>query len=210
MKQRGISLIVVLIGLVIISMAAVALLRSTDTGTLIAGNLSFKRAALSTGDAGTEAAIAWLAANIGSATLLADSAGSGYYATSSDGCDLTGQRTPADNTDDLPWTGAAPANCNMVPVASNPAGVAAGYSVSYVINRICNAAGDSNALVAADGITPMVCSRVLGSASESSTKSGGYYGNLPLTGSAETYYRITTRILGPRNTVRFVQAYVVF
>ena len=97
----------------------------------------------------------------------------------------------------------------MVAVAAAPAGLAAGYSVSYVINRMCNAPGDPNALLAADGVTPMVCSRVQGGATSGSTRTGGYYGNLPLSGTAQTYYRITTRVLGPRNTVRFVQAYVV-
>jgi type IV pilus assembly protein PilX len=209
-RQRGMSLIVVLIALVIISFAATALLRSTDTATLIAGNLSFKKAALASGDASNETAITWLDANSANAILQADSSANGYYATSSDGCDLTGTRTPNDGSDDVDWAvaGATP-NCNMVAAAVNPAGVAAGYTVSYVINRMCNAPGDPNALLAADGVTPMVCSRVQGGSSSGSTRTGGYYGNLPLSGTAQTYYRITTRIVGPRNTVRFVQAYVV-
>jgi Tfp pilus assembly protein PilV len=208
-RQRGISLIVVLIALVIISFAATALLRSTDTATLIAGNLSFKKAALASGDASTEAAITWLDANSANAILLADSIANGYYATSADNCDLTGSVTPNDPADDVDWAAAgATPNCNMIAVAAAPAGLAAGYSVSYVVNRMCNAAGDPNALLTAAG-TPMVCSHVLGGATSGSTRTGGYYGNLPLSGTAQTYYRITTRILGPRNTVRFVQAYVV-
>ena len=211
-RDRGVSLIVVLIALVLISFAAVALLRSTDTATLIAGNLAFKKAALASGDAGSEVAITWLDANSANAILLADSAANGYYATSYEGCDLTGTRTPNDHSDDVDWTvaGATP-NCNMsglVP-APQPAGIAAGYSVSFVINRMCNAAGDPNSLVAADGVTPMVCSRVSGGTTSGSTRTGGYYGNLPLAGTAQVYYRITTRIAGPRNTVRFIQAYVV-
>jgi hypothetical protein len=81
--------------------------------------------------------------------------------------------------------------------------------VAYAINRMCNAAGDPNALLAADGVTPMVCSRVFGGSTSGSTRTGGYYGNLPLSGAAQIYYRITTRITGPRNTIRFIQAYVV-
>ena len=45
--------------------------------------------------------------------------------------------------------------------------------------------------------------------SEGSTRGGASYGNVPLIGQAQTYYRITTRIDGPRNTVRYVQALVV-
>ena len=59
-QQRGVVLFLALIALVIMSLAAVALIRSVDTNTLIAGNLSFKQAATTSADAGTEAAIAML------------------------------------------------------------------------------------------------------------------------------------------------------
>jgi Tfp pilus assembly protein PilX len=208
--QRGVSLIVVLISLLIISFAAAALLRSTDTATLIAGNLSFKKTALASGDAGTETAIAWLGANVLSTSLHADIAASGYYSTTADSCDLTGQRTPNDPTDDVNWDGgAANANCAMVARTVTPAGAAPGYKITYVINRVCNAAGDPSAFVAADGVTPMVCSRQTNTDSSDSSRAGGSYGSGPLSGQPQTYYRITTRVTGPRNTVRYVQAFVV-
>ena len=208
-RQAGISLIVVLIALVIISFAALALLRSTDTATLIAGNLGFKKAALGSGDASNEAAATWLGAAV-AADLFADAAGSGYYATSRDGCDLTGTRTSTVATDDVDWAGTgAKANCGLIGLAVTPVGLEAGYSARYVITRMCNVAGDPNALYGTDGVTPMICSRVIGTSSEGSTKSGGLYGNTPLSGSTQIYYRITTQITGPRNTVRFVQSFVV-
>lgn len=208
--QRGVSLIVVLIALLIISFAAAALLRSTDTATLIAGNLTFKKTALASADAGTEAAIAWLGANITGTMLHADKAASGYYSTSTDSCDLTGQRTPTDSTDDVNWDGgSANASCVMVAHSVTPAGVAPGYTIAYVINRVCNAAGDPSSVVAADGITPMICSRQGNADSSSSSRAGGSYGGTPLSGQPQTYYRITTRVMGPRNTVRYVQAFVV-
>jgi hypothetical protein len=55
----------------------------------------------------------------------------------------------------------------------------------------------------------MVCSVAGAGASEGSTRGGPSYGNTPLTGASQTYYRITTRIDGPRNTIRYVQAFVV-
>ncbi|HTQ36629.1 MAG TPA: hypothetical protein VMH77_06295 [Steroidobacteraceae bacterium] len=210
-NQRGISLIVVLIGLVIISFAAVALLRSTDTATLIAGNLSFKKAALASGDAGAETAIAWLNANA-SSTLYADQTGSGYYASSRDGCDITGTRTSSDTTDDVDWSGLNPqVNCNVSAFKpATPAGVPTGYEVRYVINRMCNAAGDPGAALAADGVTAMVCASADASGdSTSSTKVGPSYSGHAFTGSSLTYYRITTQITGPRSTVRYVQTWVV-
>lgn len=208
--QRGVSLITVMIALLIMSFAAVALLRSTDTATLIAGNLTFQKTALATGDAGTEAAIAWLGANLAGTTLHADRVANGYFSTSTPACDLTGQDTPNDATDDVNWDGgAANAACPLVALTAAPAGVAAGYTISYVINRVCNAAGDPASVVAADGVTPMVCSRQTNADSSNSTRAGGSYGSLPLSGQPQTYYRITTRVTGPRNTVRYVQAFVV-
>lgn len=209
-KQRGISLIVVLIGLVIISFAAIALLRSTDTSTLIAGNLGFKKAALSSGDAGTEVAITWLNANGGGNVLFADVEASGYYATSSDACDLTGSRTPDNPADDVQWTDEDPGNaCQMVGAAAAPAGVPDGYDVQYIINRMCNVEGNPASPIAADGVTPRVCSRAEGESGSSSTAVGPSYGATPFTGGTRTYYRITTRVTGPRDTARYVQAFVV-
>jgi Tfp pilus assembly protein PilX len=207
-QQRGISLIVVLIGLVIISFAAVALLRSTDTSTLVAGNLSFKKAALASGDAGTEAAIKWLSDNAAGNTLFSDGGAKGYYATSRDACDLTGSRTPNVADDDVDWKSAgAKPNCNMVGVKTTPAGVEAGYTVRYVINRMCNAEGDPTSALSASG-TAMICSGADAAGGGASTQVGPTYARRPFSGSAQAYYRITTQVTGPRDTVRYVQAFV--
>jgi type IV pilus assembly protein PilX len=210
-KQHGISLIVVLIALVIITFAAAAMLRSTDTSTLVAGNLTFKKAALVSGDAGTEAAIEWLNLHAAGADLHSDRPDDGYYATSADGCDLTGSATPDDPADDVQWGNTDPgADCHMKAFTpeSQPEGVTPGYTVSYVINRMCNAAGDPSAAVSAAGTT-MICSRSDVANVAASTQVGPTYSRRPFTGGAQTYYRITTRIEGPRNTVRYVQAFVV-
>jgi Tfp pilus assembly protein PilX len=208
-RERGMALVIVLIALVIISFAATALLRSTDTATLITGNLAFKKAALASGDAAAEQAVTWINNNGTGTTLQADHAANGYYATSADACDLTGSRTPADASDDVNWTGGlSRANCAMVALTVAPAGIATGYSASYVINRMCNAEGDPLALLAADGTTPMTCSRISGGSTTGSTRTGAFYGNMALAGSSQVYFRITTRISGPRGTVRFMQTFV--
>jgi type IV pilus assembly protein PilX len=210
-RQAGLSLLVVLIALVIIGFAAIALLRSSDIGTLIVGNLGFQKTALASGDAGTEVAANYLVANSGGNLLFNDIAADAYYATTADACDLTGTRTPDVPEDDVNWTGTDPgALCNMDAIVATPAaGIAPGFEVRYVINRVCNGPGDPNSLVVAGTLTPMACSRLGAGASEGSTRGGVSYGNLPLTGQAQTYYRITTRIDGPRNTVRYVQVLVV-
>ena len=74
-RQRGVVLFFALVALVAMSLAAVALIRSVDTGTIIAGNLAFKQSATSAGDAGIEAAITWLdtvSANNGGKSVLDD------------------------------------------------------------------------------------------------------------------------------------------
>jgi Tfp pilus assembly protein PilX len=210
--QRGVSLFVTLIAAALLALAALALIRSVDTSTLITGNLGFQEAALASGDAGTEAALPWLAANSTGTTLFADVPASGYYATSSDNCDLTGGKI-AGSTNDVNWTGVDPGpacNMNARILASTTPGVAPGYTVAYVVNRMCNAPGDPNSAVAADGVTPMICGQYKGPlTSAASTRIGASYGSGPFVGVPQHYYRITTRVLGPRNTVRFVQAFVV-
>ena len=207
--QGGFSLIITLLALIIISFAAVALLRSTDTSTLIAGNLSFKKTALGASDAAVETAITFMNSNTGGGFLYLNQPASGYYASTAENCDLTGSSTPSNANDDVAWSNASPnGSCNLTALTVTPAGVPAGYAVSYVINRLCSAEGDPSAILAADGLTTMTCSRVTGVVSDGSTKTGGFYGNTPLSGSAQIYYRITVRVTGPRNTVRYLQTFV--
>jgi hypothetical protein len=55
----------------------------------------------------------------------------------------------------------------------------------------------------------MICSRQTNADTSNSTRGVPSYGVTPLSGVPQTYYRITTRVTGPRNTVRYVQAFVV-
>jgi len=50
--QQGIVLPITLIVLVAMTLAGIALLRSIDTSSIIAGNLAFKQSATASGDAG--------------------------------------------------------------------------------------------------------------------------------------------------------------
>ncbi len=79
-RQKGVVLFFALIALVVMSLAAVALIRSVDTNTLIAGNLAFKQSAMASADTGVETAIKWLDANQTTA-LNNDNVNNGYYAS---------------------------------------------------------------------------------------------------------------------------------
>ncbi|MDR2215274.1 MAG: hypothetical protein LBE59_05460 [Nevskiaceae bacterium] len=204
-SQRGISLVVVLVALLIMALAAAAMLRSTDTATLIAGNLGFKKTAQSSGDAGTEAAIKWFNGFASNADLWADAPANGYWASIQDGCDLTGQRTPNNPADDVTWDvdGSVAAACPMKAVSAGSTGVAEGYTVTYVINRVCNTPGNPE-------ISTVACSQQGRGDRGDSTRGIPGAGETPLSGASQIYFRITTRISGPRDTVRFIQAFVVF
>jgi len=54
--QRGIVIFIALIALVVMMIAGLALMRSVDTGNLIAGNLAFRQRAVHSADGGVEVA----------------------------------------------------------------------------------------------------------------------------------------------------------
>ena len=99
-KQRGVVLFFTLIAMLAMMLAAVALIRSVDTSTLIAGNLAFKQAATTSGDAGIENAIVSLTATQtanNALNVLSDAthpfnitnAAAGYYSNADPALDLS-------------------------------------------------------------------------------------------------------------------------
>ncbi|MDO8942652.1 MAG: hypothetical protein Q7U75_05680, partial [Desulfobacterales bacterium] len=76
---------------------------------------------------------------------------------------------------------------------------AAGNTVSYTIQRLCQTAGD-----------PIYTTNGCASGSQQSTLVGGSLaaGSVALITITQYYYRITTRTVGPRNTVSYVQTIV--
>lgn len=218
-RQRGFVLLVALIALIAITLAALALMRSVDTGLFIAGNLAFKQTTLQAADAGTEQAVAWLVAHQNE--LMNDVPAAGYYASWRDGCDMTGSTPSTD--DDVNWLagGKPAANCGMVAVAVDSANLPAGYSASYVINRMCSAEGLPNdtsvfcAFFKTDSGSGSSDSKKNSESDESdssdSTKKEAVYNDddLPPQGkNQQYYYRITIRADGPRNTSSLVETVV--
>lgn len=201
-RQRGIALLIALIALVAITLGGLALMRMIDAGVMISGNLAFKQTAAHAGDTGTEAAIEWITAN--SDQLASDVPAAGYYATWRTRCDLLGTRS-ADPSDDVVWAaGGSPlGNCGMAAASVASDRLPEGYAATYVINRMCDGEGLPN--------DPAIfCSAYQSTSGSSSTKGGASYGQMPLSGTSQQYYRITTRVVGPRNTESVVQAIVGF
>lgn len=205
-KQRGVVLIITLIALVAMTLAAIALVRSVDTGNVVAGNLAFKQGAALAGDSGSEAAITWLSGIAGLAASQNDLVNSGYYATSQETLDMTGTSGIATRSL-VDWDGN---NCGgavaggtaaaCIQPAALIAANAAGYETRYIIHRLCPGTGLPNNCAS----TTTVVAGTSSGAKDYTSKGG-------LSGTAEVeYYRITTRIKGPRNTISYVETIVHF
>lgn len=191
--QRGVVLFVALIVLVAMSLAGLALMRSVDTGTVIASNLAFRESAIHVGDIGVEAARTWLTGVTPTETLYNDqpaiSGGQGYYANWADNIDLLGSDPVKVDYD---WSTA-------IPVAS-PA-PPPGYSVSFVIHRLCKQTGNPASVTCVK--------QTVGAGSTSSgTKGAASFGSFAISVPTNALYRVTVRVVGPRNSLSYVQAVV--
>jgi type IV pilus assembly protein PilX len=192
MKQGGIVLFIALIALVVLSLAAVALIRSSDTNTLITGNLAFKQAATTSADAGVEAAIAWLQTQNNGSALNSPITAVGYTASTTNNA--------GDPVGTAYWT-ALSANICLLPIAGgvcSAAGVpdASGNTIGFMIQRLCKATGDS---------TGAQCIAATDISTQGNNEGAG---EDTLEFSSAVYYRIIVRVTGPRNTTSYVQTIV--
>lgn len=205
-SSRGVSLLFVLIGLVILSLGAVALVRSVHTGNLVIGNLSFQQDALVASAAGTEQAIAWLQERDATGGLNDTNVASGYYSSSIDALDPTGNRTSAGRM--LPlvdWLGNDCANipqdkwndCSTKPFTGARVN---GNRVQWVILRMCE---QPNQPAAGANICVRPAARDV-AAERGRLQPGGRVGR----SIASPYYRIVVRVQGPRNTVSITETLV--
>ncbi len=187
--QAGVVLIIALLVLVAMSLAAIALVRSVDTHTVIAGNLAFRQSATHSGDTGVEAAIVWLNTNRNSGVLDNDDASNGYAANGSN----PAQSPSAGQSWNSYWASTLVARPPYALAADS-----AGNTVSYVIDRLCNNAGPKASGAAC------IASPVVAAAAGNAEEAGEKQLNAP----SVVYYRITVRVAGPRNTVSYVQSVV--
>ncbi len=190
-RQRGVVLFIALIVLVAMTLAGIGMMRSVDTGTVVAGNLAFKQASIQAGDSGTEAAYQWLIANAGGTTLNNTNAAAGF---------ISAIPSPEPNWyDSSAWTNA---QCAVAGCGAD----AAGNIVSYVIHRLCTEPDLPYNEISPLG-NPNQCAQ-----GTSATAGGGSStrGPAAITGlvTQGLYYRITSRIQGPRNTLSVIQTVV--
>ena len=202
-RQRGVVLFFALIALLAMSLAAVALLRSVDTSTIIAGNLALKQGATVSADAGIENAINYMATlGAPSATypvvdaahpLNHDALAFGYYASMDPALDLTNP---------LLWHPGTSAAVNP-DGANEPTPDSSGNKVRYIIQRMCRTSGvvipDAKCLFG-EASSGGNLSSVIPPQNWCPLSSPG----CPQPGEAPLL-RITARTEGPKGTISYVQ-----
>ncbi|HSI44461.1 MAG TPA: hypothetical protein VK949_08975 [Methylotenera sp.] len=198
-KQCGLVLFLALVALVVLSLAAVALIRSVDTSTLIAGNLAFKQAATTSADAGIDAAITQLTTmrdSNGTKNVLNDNthtfnitdtaARPGYFSNADPTLNLTADAT---------WN-----DVNNVLVGTD----VSGNTVRYIIQRMCRTA--NVAIQTADCLFSTATDDNSGQQVKFPKDICDGPG-CPVPGQTPQV-RVTVRVTGPKNTVSYVQAFV--
>lgn len=187
--EQGVVLIVTLIMLVAMTLAGIALIRSVHTTTLIAGNLAMQQSALASGTVGTETAVNWLTTQLQSSGLSLDAniLTQGYSA----------QRRipPAGMSWEAYWTNTLAAQ-GVVTLPTD----AAGNSVQYVIDRMCNGSGQ------ASDTTGSGCAISVVIPPSTNSGKGVNAGNPKV--SSYVFYRVIARIQGPRSTTSFIETMV--
>lgn len=221
-KQKGFVLFMTLMIMVIMSIAGLALLRAVDNSTLVAGNIGYKQAAIISADSAVKSATDWM--SLGTTILTADSGTNGYYSASYGvitgasaanqiSYDWTGQNTPTVAADDVDWAGGTSSIPTKAIQVTFPAGIAStsdptmdrsGNRAYYVIHRLC----DTPAVLSS---APTVSCATSNSqvAAIGSTAGAASYGQKALTSVSQVYYRVTIKVVGPKNTVSYAQAFVL-
>ncbi len=201
--QGGFVLIIALIVLAAMTLAAAAMVRTVDTSTLLARNISFKRDAVNRNDFALEAAIdqfrAGGALRDGANTLDAI-ANQNYSAvmlpTDTDGVPLALKNASTSSPYALPAnTGLTPpypgGTLGLAGPGKIPTSLELGMFPIYLIERMCTTRG----IAAAE--TCIVNGRAQAGGTQPNDKPGQLFPPM---------YRITARVTGPRNTVSYVQA----
>ena len=203
-KQEGVSLLFALLALVVLSLASIGLVRSVDTGLLVQGNLGFKQDGVAAAGAGAEEALKWLELKT-SNDLEASLPGEGYYATSNETLDLTGNRTSSANP--LPgvkWGSACEEGASGCLTPRTFSSTINENKVQWIITRLCANPGPATAPTTNCLRPPKVTDYEVADRGEISQ------GGRLKQESTSPYFRVVVRTAGPRNTVTYTETLVHF
>ena len=175
-RQKGVVLFFALIALVAMTLAALAMVRSVDTANLVAGNIALKQGATQEADRVMNTAFACLDSG---GALLAVSLNNNNAT-----CNYFASLQP-----DVNRPFGFP---DVLDTIAGTTDAATGNTSAFIIERMCNAAGAFDAATCVDspfGKTPQM---------------GSTSGSDPLA-APQALYRISVRVVGPRNVVAYSQ-----
>jgi len=196
-RQRGVTLLITLVILVVMMLASVGIMRSVDTSVAAVGNMAFKQAADEATGAGVQQVLQTVVSNW--TVQLADhpefldhdgaagfGGGVGYYASIQ----------PDESVEGIP------ALLQVRPPASDAHLILSGFdsagnSARIMIERMCNTSGAANGKICQGGKIPPSC------------KADDEDCALDVDHGFMAYYRISVRVDGPNNTVSFAQSFVL-
>jgi hypothetical protein len=197
-RQRGVVMIVTLVALVVLLLGAVALLRSSDASSALAGQLGFRRHE-EPGRAGHGVVASLKTGSLASAKARQSSdPKANYAAVQLDSDASTGLPTILLKSDDEFED--AGYKLNIVDGGdSSAANAGSGVKVRYLIDRLCLAAG---------AIDPASCSRTNVQVQFNGQDSGSQKADTEFRSWRPVVYRISVRVDGPRGTQAFFQSSV--
>ena len=180
-RQAGVSLIIAMVAVIAMTLAGLALMRAVDTGNVVSGNLAFRQSTLNATDVGVETSVTKLEA------ILTTSLDANYPAGCAVGaCNYYPIRQVALNAAGVPTV------INWASVPSTT--LDSSYAVQYVIDRLC------------DGPAPVTDINAKCMHTADATVGSKKAGAVSFTSADKVFYRVTVRVVGPRNTMSLVQA----
>lgn len=188
--QKGVSLFLSLIALVVMTLAGLALIRAVDTTNLLSGNMAFKDATVNIADRGTAAAVNYLSTNV---------VGAIQDGNLPNGCTAPNCQYYANTQSNIEDTHSVPGfnwSSTNIPVVNSD-----GYSYQFVIERMCNQA----TVVTTNGNPQTETGKDCFALATDPGPSNRTNASNPTGNGVIMVYRVTTRATGPRNAQTIVQ-----
>ena len=197
-SQRGVSLFVAVVALVLMTIAGLSMMRSVDTGNVIAGNIAFRTGAVNAVDTGIEAAATYLNTVISPSpdANLPTGCTVGTSTSVLGTCRYSARILPEDDQG-VPFVNWS--NTTNIPVTSLN-----GNDIQYVVERLCNNSASVTVTLGAqpkNGDAKLNC--IITPTDDGASAKAGAMSPPKI---VEVMYRITVRVRGPRNTITTVQA----
>ena len=189
-RQRGVVLIFTLIILLILTIGAVALMRSMNTSLYAAGNLAFRRDLMNQGELAVANVLTeFKTGDLSTSGSTISDVPADNYSSVMLGTASTNNGQPSDQGVPLVLLGAS---LGSVGTHADLVGATPDVRIRYVIDRLCTATGVPNTNLCVQS---------------TATPAGGTAGNTAVViAPTATVYRLTVRVTGARNTQVFLQS----